>query len=83
MPTNLTSIEKEYGSPNIQTKNTEKPICSALPNNNESNPFINFFNSLLNTAETQISRQKTQINQYALLYQIITNQTLLKTSSTL
>ena len=28
---------------NIQTKNADKPICCALPNNNKSNPFINFF----------------------------------------
>ena len=34
-------------------------------------------NSLEQTAETQISRQKTSINQYAVFKQIITNQTLL------
>ena len=34
-------------------------------------------NSLEMTAEIQVSRQKSPINQYAVLYQIITNQTLL------
>ena len=68
---------------NIQTKNADKPISCVLPNNNKPNPFINFFkmpikvNFLEKTAEAQISRQKTSINQYTVLYQIITNQTLL------
>ena len=38
-------------------------------------------NSLENTVETQISRQKSSINQYAVLNQIITNKTLSITSS--
>ena len=60
----------------------DTPICCALPNKNKPNPFINIFkmpiklNSLEKTAETQISRQKSPINQYVVLYQIKTNQNL-------
>ena len=47
------------------------------PNNIKVNPLINFFkmpinlNSLEKTAETQISRQKSSINLYAVLFLII------------
>ena len=56
----------------MQTKLDYKPICGALPNKNKQNPFINFSqipinqNFLENTADIQISRQKSSINQYAL-----------------
>ena len=52
----------------MQTKIADKPICCFPPNNNKPNPFINFFkmpikvNFLEQTAETQISRQKSTIN---------------------
>ena len=60
----------------------DRQICCALPNNNKSNPLINILkmpiklNSLEKTAETQISRQESPINQYAVLFQNRTNQTL-------
>ena len=36
-------------------------------------------NSLEQTAEARLSRQKSPKNQYAVFYQIITNQTILET----
>ena len=58
-------------------------MCCAPPDNKKQNPLINFLkmpiklNSLEQTTETQISRQKLPINQYAVFNQIITNKTLL------
>ena len=47
MPIKLNSLEETIETqifrPNIHTKIGNKPICCALPNNNKSNPFINFF----------------------------------------
>ena len=67
---------------NIQTKIADKPLCCVPPNNNKQNPLINTFkmpikvNSLEQTAETQICRQKLPINQIAVFHQIISNQNL-------
>ena len=56
--------------------NNNKPICCALPDNNKVNPLINFFKmpfnlNFIKKTETQISRQKSSINLYAVLYQIV------------
>ena len=76
----LNRSQTDCRNSNTQTKITEKPICCVPPNTNKPNTLLNIFkmpiklNSPEQNAETRISRQKSPMNQYAVIFRISANQ---------